>query len=48
MSTITTPIVTPTTPDVAPLSEPWPDVYTDPNKVCPQQKREGISPDIAP
>jgi hypothetical protein len=33
-------------PDVAPA--PWPDVFTDPDTICPQQKREVISPDVAP
>ena len=41
----TTPVITPTTsPDASPLWE----TYTDPDRICPQQRREGASPDVSP
>ncbi len=42
---IVTPIVTPTT---SPSRSPWPERYTDPARICPQQRREGASPDVEP
>ena len=41
----TTPVITPTT---APAITPWPERYTDPARICPQQRREGASPDVEP
>jgi hypothetical protein len=41
----TTPVTTPTT---NPGEAPWPERYTDPGKICPQQRREGASPDVEP
>jgi hypothetical protein len=41
----TTPVVTPT---ISPGSTPWPERYTDPTRICPQQRREGASPDVEP
>ena len=41
----TTPVITPTT---SPETTPWPDRYTDPARICPQQRREGASPDVEP
>ena len=41
----TTPVVTPTT---NPSVTPWPERYTDPARICPQQRREGASPDVEP
>lgn len=41
----TTPTTTPTT---SPGAEPWPQRYTDPARICPQQRREGASPDVEP
>jgi hypothetical protein len=37
-----------TTPTVNPNVEPWPQRYTDPARICPQQRREGASPDVEP
>ncbi len=37
-----------TTPTVSPSESPWPERYTDPAKICPQQRREGASPDVEP
>jgi hypothetical protein len=37
------PVITPA-PDVT----PWPERFTDPARICPQQKREMTSPDVAP
>lgn len=43
------PVITPTqTPTVAPDAVPWPQRFTDPIQICPQQKRELTSPDVAP
>lgn len=44
------PTVTPgiTTPTTSPSIEPWPQRYTDPARICPQQRREGASPDVEP
>jgi hypothetical protein len=43
------PTTTPTTtPTVSPTIEPWPQRYTDPARICPQQRREGASPDVEP
>ena len=41
----TTPVETPT---VAPNVTPWPERFTDPIHVCPQQRRELASPDVLP
>ncbi len=41
----TTPVITPTT---SPDSAPWPERFTDPARICPQQRREGASPDVEP
>ena len=41
----TTPVITPTT---TPETTPWPERYTDPARICPQQRREGASPDVEP
>jgi hypothetical protein len=37
-----------TTPATNPTIEPWPQRYTDPARICPQQRREGASPDVEP
>lgn len=43
------PTVTPTiTPTTEPATTPWPERYTDPARICPQQRREGASPDVEP
>jgi hypothetical protein len=39
---------TTTTPGVDPGISPWPERFTDPARICPQQRREGASPDVAP
>lgn len=45
METITTPSTpTRTRPDVM----PWREQYTDPERICPQQRRESASPDVGP
>ena len=42
---VTTPVITPTTnPDANPLWE----TFTDPGKICDQQRRETASPDVMP
>lgn len=41
----TTPVISPTT---TPTQTPWPERYTDPARICPQQRREGASPDVEP
>jgi hypothetical protein len=41
----TTPTIAPT---INPSESPWPERYTDPAKICPQQRREGASPDVEP
>lgn len=41
----TTPVITPT---ISPDAAPWPERYTDPARICPQQRREGASPDVEP
>jgi len=45
-----TPTVAPprTAPGIRPSIEPWPQRYTDPARICPQQRREGASPDVEP
>ena len=44
-----TPVVTPTqTPTISPSESPWPERFTDPARICPQQRREGASPDVEP
>ena len=40
--------VTPFTPERDPDHTPWPERYTDPDRICPQQRREMPSPDVAP
>ncbi len=46
------PTTTPTTtmPTIAPNpgAVPWHEQFTDPARICPQQTREGGSPDVAP
>jgi len=44
------PVITPvkTTPGVEPSEAPWHERYTDPSRICPQQVREGGSPDLEP
>lgn len=37
-----------TTPTIAPTITPWPERQTDPATICPQQRRETASPDVAP
>lgn len=37
-----------TTPVITPTEQPWHERYTDPAKICPQQRREGASPDVEP
>lgn len=44
----TTPVTTPVVPTTSPSIEPWPQRYTDPARICPQQRREGASPDVEP
>lgn len=45
----TAPTKAPTkTPTVAPSESPWIEENTDPFEICPQQKREVISPDVGP
>ncbi len=41
-------IAPPMTPVRSPEQVPWPERYTDPGEICPQQRREGTSPDVAP
>ena len=41
----TTPVVTPA---IRPAEQPWTETYTDPARICPQQRREEASPDVAP
>lgn len=41
----TIPVIAPT---IGPDLRPWPERHTDPSKICPQQRREGASPDVAP
>lgn len=41
----TTPVITPT---ISPSESPWEEEYTNPSRICPQQRREGGSPDVAP
>ncbi len=48
-SPATTPVETPVrTPSVEPSPSIWPERYTDPIHICPQQKRELTSPDVEP
>jgi hypothetical protein len=50
-SATSSPTTTPTqTPVEVPHVEPaaWPQRFTDPIHICPQQKRELTSPDVAP
>lgn len=43
------PVQTPvTTPTISPNETPWHERSTDPAKICPQQRREGASPDVEP
>ena len=43
------PTTTPTTtPTISPSESPWPERFTDPARICPQQRREGGSPDVEP
>lgn len=43
------PVTTPTrTPSPNPDQAPWPERYTDPERICPQQTEELGSPDVAP
>jgi len=41
----TTPTISPT---ISPSVSPWPERFTDPARICPQQRREGASPDVEP
>ncbi len=43
-----TPVRTPTTPVTAPETRPWPEVWTDPAEICPDQGDELASPDVSP
>lgn len=45
-----TPVINPTQTPTVPYTSPetWTETYTDPAKICPQQRREGGSPDISP
>jgi hypothetical protein len=46
---ISNPTTTPTTtPTISPDTQPWHETYTSPDRICPQQVREGASPDIEP
>jgi len=36
-----TPVITP-----SPTEQPWQETYTDPDEICPEQKRHVSSPDI--
>ena len=43
------PVVTPVhAPVINPLTEPWPDRFTDPERICPEQKRSMPDPSIEP
>lgn len=44
------PTQAPTTPTVTPGTspQPWIETYTDPARICPQQRREHSSPDVEP
>lgn len=45
--TTVAPVIAPTiTP--SPDGDTWPDRFSDPFRICPQQKREFASPDVAP
>lgn len=46
--TVTTPVISPTSPSTNPDSQPWTETYTEPNEICPQQVRELASPDVEP
>lgn len=37
-----------TTPTISPEQTPWPERFTDPERICPQQQREEASPDVMP
>ncbi len=41
-------VIPTTTPTTEPAESPWPERFTDPARICPQQRREGASPDVAP
>lgn len=41
----TTPVITPT---ISPEQTPWQETYTDPERICPAQTKEGASPDVEP
>lgn len=44
-----TPVTTPTTTPIEnPDSTPWWERHTMPGEICPQQVREGASPDVEP
>jgi hypothetical protein len=50
-TTLTSPITLPTTappPVTSPTEAPWPQRFTVPIHICPQQRRELTSPDVAP
>ena len=40
---VTTPVITP-----SPTQVPFWEVYTDPERICPAQTKEGASPDVEP
>lgn len=44
---VETPVTTPT-PTKSPSESPFWETYTDPDLICPQQRREGGSPDVSP
>lgn len=47
--TVTTPErTTPVIPTRSPDEGPWPQRFTSPDEICPQQRREIASPDVAP
>jgi hypothetical protein len=43
---VATPVETPVMP--APTPSAWPDRYTDPLKICPDQAGRTASPDVSP
>ena len=47
VTTVPNPVQTPTSVPV-PTPENWPQRFTDPIHICPQQKRELTSPDLEP
>ena len=48
MPSTTTPVRTPVTPVRSPETTPWPEIFTSPDEICPQQREEFSSPDVAP